>query len=103
MGSQVKLFHDMEQETKKKKVIGDRAYVFTNWGLVLGTVVKVRTDRETGIEQYKVSINIDKNNKDIDYSFWYTAAGQMYKNKFTAIVTELLRPFRVKLVSKIQS
>jgi hypothetical protein len=96
MGTNVKLFHN-----KKKNIIrrdlGTKAYVFTSWGLVKGTIVKYRTDKYSGILQYKLTIDVDKNNKDIDYNFWYTA-DQMYKYIFGAIVKELLRPVIVKKI-----
>lgn len=95
----VLLRHDKE-DVRKKKNIGDKSYVFTNWGLVKGTVVKDRVDRNSGIPQYKVDINIDVNNKNVSYNFWYTS-DQMSKTKFTAIVKELIRPIKVKLNNKI--
>jgi hypothetical protein len=79
-----------------KKNLGDKAYVFTSRGLVKGVVVKERIDKNTGLPQYKLDIDIDKNNKNKDYNFWYHA-GEMYKTKFTAILFELIRPLRVKL------
>lgn len=91
----IKLIHD-KNKVRMKKNLGDRAYVFTSWGLVKGTIVKDRIDKNNGIPQYKVNIDIDKNNKNKDYNFWYTS-DQMNKTKLSAIVSELLRPRRVKL------
>lgn len=91
----VKLIHD-KIKVRMKKNLGDKAYVFTSWGLVKGTVVKDRIDKNNGIPQYKVNIDIDVNNKNKDYNFWYTVT-QMHKTRFSAMVSELLRPLKVKL------
>lgn len=84
---------------RKERAIKDSVVVFTSWGLVRGIIVKERIDKNTGIPQYKVNIDIDKNNKNIDYGFWYTS-DQMFKNRFTAIVNETLRPIKVKVINK---
>lgn len=89
------LIHD-KNKVRMKKNLGDRAYVFTSWGLVKGTIVKDRIDKNSGIPQYKVNIDIDTNNKNKDYNFWYTS-NQMSKTRLSAIVSELLRPLKVKL------
>lgn len=80
---------------KKKFVIGDMAYVCTSWGINKGIVVKIRTDKYTGLDQYKLDIDIDKNNKNIEYGFWYTA-DVMKVSKFKAIISEIVRPYLVK-------
>lgn len=72
---------------KEKKI-----YVFTSWGLVRARVVKERIDKNTGVPQYQVNIDIDRVNKDKVYGFWYTKA-QFNKFYFTAIVFELFKPF----------
>lgn len=95
---EVWLFHK-NKETRKEKEIGARAYIFTNWGLVKGSIVKTRIDKNTGIPQYKFNIDVDKNNTNVEYGFWY-CADQMSKTKFTAIFSELLRPVKVKLIKK---
>lgn len=95
---EVWLFHK-SKETRKEKQIGDKAYIFTNWGLVLGTIVKSRIDKNTGIPQYKFNIVIDKNNTNVEHGFWY-CADQMSKTKFTAIIKELVRPVKVIKIKK---
>ena len=74
-----------------KVIINDKVYVFTAWGLVKGRIVKERTDKFTGVPQYKVDIDIDKNNKGKDYNFWYTTE-QLNKFYFTAGIVELVKP-----------
>jgi hypothetical protein len=75
-----------------KATINDKVYVFTAWGLCKGRIVKERTDKFTGVPQYKVNIDIDRDNKDKDYNFWYTT-GQLNKFYFTASVLEMFKPF----------
>ena len=75
-----------------KPVYNNRKYyVFTNWGLVKGLIVDSRIDRETGVPQFKLVIDIDRNNKGVAYNFWYL---QNELNKFyaTAIITEAFKP-----------
>lgn len=93
------LLRHKDKDVKKKMNIGDKRYVFTSWGLVKGTIVKDRIDRNSGIPQYKVNIYIDCINPDVDYNFWYTL-DQMSKNKLSAIVRELIRPIKVKRINK---
>lgn len=95
---EVKLFHN-KWETWKERKIGDRAYIFTNWGLVLGTIVKTRIDKNTGIPQYKFDICIDKINTNVEHGFWY-CADQMSRTKFTAVMHELIRPIKVKFIKE---
>ena len=69
---------------KTKRVeLGDVFYVFTNWGICKGRIVKIidemvecGTDIDgkemiTGMNQYKLNIDIDENNKDKKYGFFY--------------------------------
>lgn len=73
-----------------KGMIGKQFYVFTNWGLVKATVVKERTDNKTGLFQYKLKIDIDKNNKGKDYGFWFNT-NQLHKSKVKALFSELIK------------
>jgi len=75
-------------------MIGKKFYVYTNWGLCKGTVVKEKKDEKynTGLTQYKLRIDIDRNNTNKDYGFWF-CEGQLHKYYFTAIVLELFKPF----------
>jgi hypothetical protein len=73
-------------------VLNDRAYVFTSWGLVKGRIVKQRIDKYTGVPQYKVNIDIDRQNTNKEYNFWYVKE-QLHRYYFIAIVTELFKPF----------
>lgn len=66
------------------------AYVFTNWGLCKGVIVSERIDRNTGLPQYKLNIDIDKDNKNKVCNFWYTK-NQLHKFYFVAIVKELFK------------
>ena len=75
-----------------KTEIGTKVYVFTNYGLVKGKIVKERIDKYTETPQYKVSIDIDRYNKDKDYNFWYSNK-QLNKFYSTAIILELFKPF----------
>jgi hypothetical protein len=94
----VYLEHKSSEIRESDIKLKDKKFVFTSWGLVEGVVTKQRIDRESGIPQYKLDIKIDKNNTKVDYNFWYTA-DQMFKSKFTAVVSELLRPSKVKQIN----
>jgi hypothetical protein len=96
--NEVWLFHN-KSEVREKRRVGDIVYAFTNWGIVKGKIVKERIDRNSGIPQYKLNIVVDKNNEDVDYNFWYTTE-QLSKTKFTAIMSELVRPMKVKSINK---
>ena len=95
MSETVKLTHNLKKVSGKRE-IGSKAYIFTSWGLVLGTIVKERIDKYTGVPQYKFDVKIDANNPQVSYSFWYTT-DQMGKSKFTAIFKELVRPLKVRI------
>jgi hypothetical protein len=96
---------------ERKIELGDAFFVFTNWGLCKGRVVKIKnylistekgyvyditdgdeipTDEDSTerkdleICQYKLSIDIDEDNKNIRYGFWYTA-NQLFDNPEDAI------------------
>lgn len=73
-------------------MIGKKCYVFTNWGLVKATIVKERVDNVSGTPQYKVAVDINRENKAKDYGFWFSKK-QLNKFYFTAIVAELFKPF----------
>ena len=96
---------------ERKIELGDAFFVFTNWGLCKGRVVKIEnylvsnekgyvydivdgsevpTD-EDGEEikdfevcQYKLNIDIDEDNKNIRYGFWYSPQ-QLFDTTFEAI------------------
>jgi len=97
-------------ETRKIE-LGDVFYVFSNWGLVEGKVIKIEKylvgkdgyeyDITTGEEevptdedgneidefeiyQYKLNINIDEDNKNIKYGFFYSE-DQLYNSPEEAI------------------
>lgn len=72
---------------KEKKI-----YVFTSWGLCKARIVKERIDKNTGVPQYKVNIDINRENKNKDYGFWYTE-NEFHKFYVTALVFELFKPF----------
>lgn len=77
----------------KEVSVGMKAYIFTSWGLVKGVVVKERIDKYTGLPQYKLDIDIDKDNLSKDYRFWY-CANQLSKYYFTAAFNELVKPIK---------
>lgn len=82
-------------ENKNKhmeSMIGKKFYVFTNWGLCKAVVVKERTDEKTGVVQYKVKIDVDRETKNRDYGFWFNSK-QLNKYYFTAIILEMFKPF----------
>ena len=69
---------------KTKRVeLGDVFYVFTNWGICKGRVIKIidefveitnnsnGKEMITGISMYKLNIDIDDDNKDKKYGFFY--------------------------------
>jgi len=65
---------------KTKRVeLGDIFYVFTNWGLCKGRVVKVideiveepGTVPTTGLSLYKLNIDVDDYNKNKKYGFLF--------------------------------
>ena len=72
--------------------IGTKVYVFTNWGLVKAYVSKEGTSKVIDTPQYQVKIDIDRHNKGKNYNFWFVV-GQFHKYYFTAIVSELFKPF----------
>lgn len=72
--------------------IGEKVYVFTNWGLVKAFIIKAREDDSTGKLQYKVVIDIDRESKNRHYGFWFNE-NQLHRYYFTAIVLELFKPF----------
>lgn len=96
---------------KEKKIeLGDVFYIFTNWGVSKGRVVKVErflcgdkgyaydiadggeipTDdngeeiKDFEIEQYKLNIDIDEDNTNMKYGFWYTE-NQLFESVAEAI------------------
>lgn len=73
-----------------KIMIGRKFYVFTNWGLVSAVVVKERVDNKTGLNQYKVKIDIDKDNTNKDYGFWFNS-NQLHESKVKALFKELIK------------
>jgi hypothetical protein len=75
----------------KEIKVGDTAYIFTSWGLVKGTVVKERIDKFIHIPQYKLDIDIDKNNIGKKYEFWYCEEN-LHKYRFVAAFKEMVKP-----------
>ena len=69
-------------------MIGKKFYVFTNWGLVKGTVIKERVDNDHGVPQYKLDIDIDKDNLSKGYGFWF-CKDQLHKTVFGALFNEI--------------
>jgi hypothetical protein len=92
---------------KTKKIeLGDVFYVFTNWGLCRGRVVKkesvllnkenvakgdeIPTDEdgveidEWGVDQYKLNIDYNEENKNLKYGFWYTET-QLFETPYDAL------------------
>lgn len=67
----------------KRVELGDVFYVFTNWGICKGRVVKIvdtllefgkdidSKEMLTGRDQYKLNIDIDKYNKNKKYGYFY--------------------------------
>lgn len=84
--------HKAAENYKYEKMIGKKFYVFTNWGLSKGTVVKEKKDEKynTGLTQYKLRIDIDRNNRNKDYGFWF-CDNQLHKFYFFAIVGQLYK------------
>jgi hypothetical protein len=71
-------------------MIGKKVYVFTNWGLVKAKVVEQK--EHLGIMQYKVAVDINRQDKGKNYGFWF-CKNQLHKYYFMAIVLELFKPF----------
>jgi hypothetical protein len=67
-------------------------YVFTNWGLCRGVITASRIDRDCGIPQYKLSIDVNKDSKGIAYNFWYIK-DELHKFYVVALIEELFKPF----------
>ena len=70
-------------KTSKRVELGDVFYVFTNWGICKGRIVKIidemvelgkdadGNEMITGQSQYKLNIDIDKDNLNKKYGFFY--------------------------------
>jgi len=71
-------------------MIGKKCFVFTNWGLCKAVVVKERVDNGTGETQYKVRIDIDRNNRNRDYGFWF-CKDQLHKYYFPPLNGQLFK------------
>jgi hypothetical protein len=67
---------------KERIELGDVFYVFTNWGICKGVIRKIIVN-EYGT-QYKLNIDIDEDNKDKKYGFFYTE-NQLYKDAWVAV------------------
>ena len=75
----------------KKINKGDKFYVFTSWGLVKGTVIKYNHNKVIqNLCQYKLNIDISKDNLNKPYGFWYNEE-RLYKYYGVALVKELYR------------
>jgi hypothetical protein len=74
-------------ETKKIE-LGDVFYVCTNWGICKATITEI-IENKHGL-QYKVHIDIDENNKDMKYGFYYCDT-QLYKSPSEALSQEALK------------
>lgn len=82
--------------------LGDVFYVFTNWGICKGKIVKIidemiepesAIDGEgniVGMSQYKLNIDIDSNNINKKYGFFYLRH-QLYDRMIDALNYEAQR------------
>ena len=88
-------------ETKRVE-LGDVFYVFTNWGLCKGKVIKIQEnyvlgeETETGerlnvpVKQYQLNIDDyygEGTEFNMKYGFWFTE-DQLYENPKTALAVE---------------
>jgi hypothetical protein len=75
----------------KRIELGDVFYVFTNWGICRGRIVKIIDEMVeigkdvdgkemiTGQSQFKLNIDIDDENKDKKYGFFYVRHQLFYR------------------------
>lgn len=71
---------------KTKRVeLGDVFYVFTNWGICKGLIIR-KVENEFGI-QYKLNIDIDKDNLNKKYGFFFTE-NQLFYSPIDALTFE---------------
>lgn len=74
-------------ETKRVE-LGDVFYVFTNWGICKGKIIG-KVENEFG-KQYKLNIDIDADNLDKKYGFFF-CENQLFYSPMDAIVYEANR------------
>jgi len=93
-------------ETKRVE-LGDVFYVFTNWGICKGRVVKIIDEclnkdeiatktmndpgyQIVGVSQYKLNIDVDKDNLNRKYGFFYVRH-QLFEQMIDALKYETAR------------